>query len=100
GRDGGGDDPDDYGLQMGVVLKARNKPLLPSESQFNKFSGAPCGFTSPGRKNVSGPYACWIGGGMNTQIHVRENRVARDLNQIVNSMTFNLSWEDYQDPKN
>lgn len=100
GRDGGGDDPDDYGLQMGVVLKARNKVLQPIQSQFNKFSGAPCGFTSPGRKNISGPYACWIGGGVNTQIHVRENRVARDLNQIVNSMIFNLAWEDYQDPKN
>ncbi|MHA7129506.1 thiol-activated cytolysin family protein [Algoriphagus namhaensis] len=98
GRDGGGDNPDDYGLQMGLVMKARNKVLPAKDTEFNKFPLAPCGFTSPGRKNIQGPYFCLIGGGMDKQIHVRENRNARDINQIVNSLTFDLSWEDYIDP--
>lgn len=100
GRDGGGNDPDDYGLQMAVVLKALGKVYQPSSSQINKFPGAPCGFNAPGRNNISGPYTCWIGGGANTQIHVKENRTSRDPNQINNVLIFDIPWDAYRDANN
>ncbi|WP_425639179.1 hypothetical protein ACPUEN_05875 [Algoriphagus yeomjeoni] len=98
GRDGGGDDPDDYGLQMAVVLKAQNKVLQPSSKQINKFPGGSCGFGDPSRNQISGPYACWIGGGVNTQIHVPENRTSRDPFQINNTLVFDIPWDAYIDP--
>lgn len=97
GRDGGGDDPDDYGLQMAVVLKAQGKVFQPASTQINKFPGAPCGFGDPSRNQISGPYTCWIGGGVNKQIHVRENRTSRDPFQINNTLIFDIPWDAYKD---
>ncbi|WP_297334935.1 thiol-activated cytolysin family protein [Algoriphagus sp.] len=99
GRDGGGDDPDDYGLQMAVVLKAQGKVFQPSSTQINKFPGAPCGFGDPSRNQISGPYTCWMGGGVNKQLHVRENRTSRDPFQINNTLIFDIPWDAYTDPK-
>ncbi len=98
-RDGVGAN-DDYGIQMAVVYSAKGKRKTPVDSKIRKFPGLRCGFEDASRPHkISGPYIPIICGGMNNQIHVREDRVQRWPSQINNTVTFNVSYEDITDPK-
>jgi len=96
-RDGAGEN-DDYGIQMAVVYSAKGKRKTPVDSKIRKFPGLRCGFEDADRQHkISGPYIPIICGGMNNQIHVREDRVQRWPSQINNTVTFDVSYEDIID---
>lgn len=95
GRDGGGDNPDDYGIQQYIVYKALEKDKKFVSRDINKFSNriGNCSMAN----NILNPLIC---GDVNNQIHVRQNGDVRQRNRnmINNSLIFDISYDEYNDP--
>ena len=95
GRDGGGDNPDDYGIQQWVVFRALGKDKRYVSRDINKF---------PARQNgpvqVPNVPNILISGDEKNQIHVRQaNRaLQRNRGMINNSLVFNISDTEFNDP--
>ncbi|HNQ81997.1 MAG TPA: thiol-activated cytolysin family protein [Bacteroidales bacterium] len=95
GRDGGGDNPDDYAIQQYIVYKALGKDMNYVSRDINKF---------PARQNgpvqVSNVRNILISGDQQNQIHVRQDGDVRQRNRnmISNSLVFNISLNELNDP--
>ncbi len=95
GRDGGGSNPDDYGIQQWVVFKALGKDKKFISRDINKF---------PARQNgpvqVPNVPNILISGDEQNQIHVRQANKAlqRNRSMINNSLVFNISDTEFNDP--
>ncbi len=95
GRDGGGSNPDDYGIQQWVVFKALNKDKKFTNRDINKFPARQNGpVQAPNVQNIL------IAGDQQNQIHVGQNANVnqRNRNMINNSLIFNISFDEYNDP--
>lgn len=94
GRDGS-DNPDDYGIQQYIVYKALGKDKKFVSREINKFPDrvGNCGQVS----NIINPVVC---GDAHNQIHVGQNADVNQRNRsmINNSLTFNISFDEYNDP--
>lgn len=95
GRDGGGDNPDDYGIQQYIVYQALGKNKKYISRDINKFPSqiGSCGQVS----NIINPLIC---SGMNNQIHVRQDGDVsqRNRNMISNSLVFEITLNELNDP--
>ena len=94
GRDGGGDDPDDYGIQQYIVYKVLGKEKKFISRDINKFPNRiNLGGQVPGIKNML------INGDMKNQIHVMERQQfrSRNRNMISNSLVFQITSKELED---
>jgi hypothetical protein len=95
GRDGGGSNPDDYGIQQWVVFRALGKDKKFTNRDINKFPAKQNGpVQAPNVQNIL------IAGDQQNQIHVGQNASVnqRNRNMINNSLIFNISFDEYNDP--
>ena len=93
GRDGGGNEPDDYAIQQYVVYKANGKEKTFTSRSINVFPNRQNGPVQvPNQKNI------FISGDAKHQLHVKQNRnrVGRG-NIINNSLVFDISQDEYMD---
>ena len=95
GRDGGGSDPDDYGLQQYVVYKTLGKEKIHISRDIKKFrERIDLGGQVPYIKNML------INGDMKNQIHTQVNNYMerRDRSMINNSLVFQVTSKELEDP--
>jgi thiol-activated cytolysin len=96
GRDGGGDNPDDYAIQQYIVYNANGTTKIRDEkrSDINTIPSRKDGPVQvPGMKNVL------ISGDADHQLHVKQgNKSANRGNTINNSLVFNISHDEFTDP--
>ena len=95
GRDGGGNDPDDYAIQQYIVYKALAKDKKFVSRDINKYLGL---IDKEGQ--VPGIINPLIISDMSNQIHVRESGdiKERNRNMISNSLVFNITLNELNDP--
>jgi thiol-activated cytolysin len=94
GRDGGGDNPDDYAIQQYIVYNALGKDKECVSRNINKFPARQLGPVQvPNVKNIL------ISGDQNNQIHVRQNGDVRQRNRnmINNSLVFDITLNELND---
>lgn len=96
GRDGGGDNPDDYAIQQYIVYNANGTTKIRNEKRSDIN-------TIPSRKDgpvqVPGMTNVLISGDSNHQLHVKQgNKSANRGNTINNSLVFNISHDEFADP--
>ncbi len=93
GRDGGGNEADDYAIQQYIKYTANGKPKEAISRSFNTFpdrQNAPV--QEAGQKNIL------ISGDATHQLHIKQNRnKANRGNTINNSLVFSISEEDLAD---
>ena len=94
GRDGGGNDPDDYGIQQYIVYKANGKPKKFTSRSINVF---------PHRKDgpilVANQPNILISGDSKNQLHVKQGRNRANRGNVINnSLVFDISYEEFMDP--
>ena len=94
GRDGGGDNPDDYAIQQYIVYNALGEEKKFVSRNINKF---------PARQNgpvqAANAQNILISGDQNNQIHVRQNGDVkqRNRNMINNSLVFDITLNELND---
>lgn len=94
GRDGGGDNPDDYAIQQYIVYNANKKDKKWITRDIN---------TIPERKNgpvqVANMPNVLISGDASHQLHIREANEPINRNRnISNSLVFNITNQEFMDP--
>ncbi|MEZ4842324.1 MAG: hypothetical protein R2821_12640 [Flavobacteriaceae bacterium] len=95
GRDGGDNNPDDYAIQQYIVFKALGKEKKYSSQDINKFPDVIGNFENSSK--IINPI---IYGDSKHQIQVRQNSDVnqRNRNMINNTLVFNISYNEYNDP--
>ena len=94
GRDGGGNNPDDYAIQQYIDYTALGKQKKYIARDINTF---------PGRQNgpvqVANASNILISGDAKNQLHIREGNEPRNRNRSINnSLVFNISYDEFMDP--
>tara|TARA_R110002012_G_scaffold320402_2_gene543944 strand:+ start:53738 stop:55609 length:1872 start_codon:yes stop_codon:yes gene_type:complete len=93
GRDGGGSNPDDYGIQQYIDYTALGKAKRYNARDIIIF---------PARKNgpvqVANKPNILISGDLQNQLHVREGNEPRNRNRFINnSLVFDISYDEFMD---
>lgn len=94
GRDGGGNNPDDYAIQQYIGYRANKNLKTKSSGSINVF---------PNRKDgpvqVANQPNILISGDANNQLHVKQGRNRENRGNVINnSLVFNISYEEFMDP--
>lgn len=94
GRDGGGDNPDDYAIQQYIAYEANGATKKYSQRDITIF---------PARQNgpvqVANVSNILISGDMQNQLHVREGNEPTNRNRFINnSLVFDISYDEFNDP--
>ncbi|MCL8007173.1 thiol-activated cytolysin family protein [Gelidibacter japonicus] len=94
GRDGGGSNPDDYGIQQYIVYKALGKSKNVISRDIRVFPER-----ATGPVQVPNMHNVLISGDMKNQLHVRQGNEPVNRNRFINnSLVFNISFAEFMDP--